>query len=459
MNAEVPQAKTVWLMKRNCSFTPKQVGIFYLSMVCFSGLITTYFWLIGAWMVVPFTLIELSVLGIALLIYARHARDYEKITLQNSELVIELNLGYKKSLTQWNAPWVRVKDPESLYDRKKDLVILESGAQTISIGQFILAEKRHDLAKEIRQALSLCLHYNSRMNQQPFKLLALITSVVIISACGKGPDQEPLPRLVKVVVLGQSSEVIQEPGVMKDPGVLRFDASGKVMEVLAKSGDAVLPGQSLARIIPNGVSSESSVMISYRAAKAELQSAEADFKRYTDLKNKNFISASEFDRRVATIESVRAKYEQAIENIGFVTLRALEAGKVSQMNIAVGQVVSNQDVVGKIITDKTSKKIEKNNSNNSNNNNNNPKTTSKTALKIPTTAIHSDGVSVFKLTLDQGSQSTGKISAVKLVLGKIDDQSAELMSGLVVGDIVIATGWHALSEGQQVRIAIAEKAQ
>ena len=293
------------------------------------------------------------------------------------------------------------------------------------------------------------------MNQQPLKLLALITSIIFFSACGKGPDQEPLPRLVKVVVLGQASEVVSEMGVIKDPGVLRFDASGKVMEVLTKSGDVVLPGQSLARIIPNSVSSESSVMISYRAAKAELQSAEADFKRYTDLKNKNFISASEFDRRLATIQSARAKYEQAIESIGFVTLRALEAGKVSQMNITVGQVVSNQDVVGKIITDKTSQKSEKNNSNN----NNNAKTGSRAALKIPTTAIHSDGVSVFKLTLDQGSQSTGKISAVKLVLGKIDDQSAELVSGLVAGDIVIATGWHALSEGQQVRIAIAEKAQ
>ncbi len=288
------------------------------------------------------------------------------------------------------------------------------------------------------------------MNQHPFKLIALFVSIIIFSACGKGPDQEPLPRLVKVVVVGQSSEMTQEP-VMKDPGVLRFDASGKVMEVLVKAGDAVLPGQSLARIIPNSVSSESSVMISYRATKAELQSAEADFKRYTDLKNKNFISASEFDRRVATIESARAKHEQAIESIGFVTLRALEAGKVSQMSIAVGQMVSSQDVVGKINTDKSGHKIEKNNSN--------PKATSKGPLKIPTTAIHSDGVSVFKLTLDQGSQTTGKISSVKLVLGKIDDQSAELVSGLVAGDIVIATGWHALSEGQQVRIAITEKAQ
>jgi multidrug efflux pump subunit AcrA (membrane-fusion protein) len=293
------------------------------------------------------------------------------------------------------------------------------------------------------------------MNRQLFKFLALITSIVIFSACGKGPDQEPLPRLVKVAVLGQAGEVAQELGAIKDPGVLRFDASGKVMEVLVKSGDTVFAGQSLARIIPNSVSSESTVMISYRAAKAELQSAEADFKRYTDLKNKNFISASEFDRRVATIESARAKYEQAIESIGFVTLRALEAGKVSQMSIVIGQMVSNQDVVGKITTDKTTNKLEKNTSNK----NNNTKTASKSSLKIPTTAIHSDGVSVYKLTLDQGSQSTGKVSAVKLVLGKIDDQSAELVSGLVAGDIIIATGWHALSEGQQVRIAIAEKAQ
>jgi multidrug efflux pump subunit AcrA (membrane-fusion protein) len=295
------------------------------------------------------------------------------------------------------------------------------------------------------------------MNRQLFKLLALTTSILIFSACGKGPDQEPLPRLVKVVVLGQANEVVVQSGITKDPKTLRFDASGKVVEVLVKSGDLVVPGQSLARIIPNSVSSESSVMIIYRAAKAELQSAEADFKRYTDLKNKNFISASEFDRRVATIESARAKYEQSIENIGFVTLRALEGGKVSQMNIAVGQMVSNQDVVGKIATQKTSKKIEKNNT--SINSNSNVKNASKASFKIPTTAIHSDGVSVYKLTLDQGSQSTGKISAVKLVLKKVDDQSAELVSGLVAGDIVIATGWHALSEGQQVRIAIAEKAQ
>ncbi|MFM6923749.1 MAG: biotin/lipoyl-binding protein, partial [Polynucleobacter victoriensis] len=113
-------------------------------------------------------------------------------------------------------------------------------------------------------------------------------------------------------VLGQALDVNQPGLANKDPGSLNFDASGKVTEVLVKRGDRVQAGQSLARLMPNSISSDSTVLISYKAAKAELQSAEADFKRYSDLRAKNFISASEFDRRVAVIESARAKYEQAM---------------------------------------------------------------------------------------------------------------------------------------------------
>lgn len=158
MAETVSSPTKVWLMKRNCSFTPKQVGLFYLSMVCFSSVITIYFWWQGAWMVIPFSVIELLVLGIALLIYARHARDYEKITLEGSELFIELHLGNRFTQYRWNAPWVRIKDPESLKDQKKDLISLEMGTEVVKIGQFILAEKRADLAKEIRQAVRLSLH-------------------------------------------------------------------------------------------------------------------------------------------------------------------------------------------------------------------------------------------------------------------------------------------------------------
>ena len=71
----------VWLMKRNCSFSPKQVGLFYLSIVSSSLLVAGYFLFIGVWMIIIFTSIEILALTIALYVYTRHALDYEKITI------------------------------------------------------------------------------------------------------------------------------------------------------------------------------------------------------------------------------------------------------------------------------------------------------------------------------------------------------------------------------------------
>jgi multidrug efflux pump subunit AcrA (membrane-fusion protein) len=282
------------------------------------------------------------------------------------------------------------------------------------------------------------------MRSKLFTIPALLLFISVLTACGKGDGKTPLPRLVKVIVLGQSLDANQSGLANKDPGSLNFDASGKVTEVLAKRGDRVQAGQSLARLMPNSISSDSAVLISYKAAKAELQSAEADFKRYSDLRTKNFISASEFDRRVAVIEGARAKYEQAMEQMGFVTLRALESGVLIEFNLAQGQLVGVKDVVAKMkVNDKSAKVVTKN----------------KQSMVLPVTAIHSDGVSVYKLILDQDSKLIGTIAVAKVELGKVDDVSAEVLGGLNAGDMVIATGWHALSVGQKVRIAISEKAE
>ena len=282
------------------------------------------------------------------------------------------------------------------------------------------------------------------MRSKLFTIPALLLFISVLTACGKGDGKTPLPRLVKVIVLGQSLDANQSGLANKDSGSLNFDASGKVTEVLAKRGDRVQAGQSLARLMPNSISSDSAVLISYKAAKAELQSAEADFKRYSDLRTKNFISASEFDRRVAVIEGARAKYEQAMEQMGFVTLRALESGVLIEFNLAQGQLVGVKDVVAKMkVNDKSAKVVTKN----------------KQSMVLPVTAIHSDGVSVYKLILDQDSKLIGTIAVAKVELGKVDDVSAEVLGGLNAGDMVIATGWHALSVGQKVRIAISEKAE
>ncbi len=73
-----------WLMKRNCSVLPRQFVGFYLSLSLVFIAIATSLFLNGAWLVLPFTGIELTVVGVAFVIYARWVRIETGATLRES---------------------------------------------------------------------------------------------------------------------------------------------------------------------------------------------------------------------------------------------------------------------------------------------------------------------------------------------------------------------------------------
>jgi uncharacterized membrane protein len=79
-----------WFLKRNCSVTSAQLAFTY-AMLCVVSLgIGVFFWVQGAAVVLPFACLELAAVGFAFLVYARHATDGEKISLQGAQLVVEL---------------------------------------------------------------------------------------------------------------------------------------------------------------------------------------------------------------------------------------------------------------------------------------------------------------------------------------------------------------------------------
>jgi uncharacterized membrane protein len=67
-----------WFLKRNCSVTPSQLGWLYASLCVVSLGIGTLFWLHGAPLVLPFAWLELTAVGVAFMVYARHATDGER---------------------------------------------------------------------------------------------------------------------------------------------------------------------------------------------------------------------------------------------------------------------------------------------------------------------------------------------------------------------------------------------
>ncbi len=138
-----------WFLKRNCSVTPAQLGWFYASLCVVSLAIATFFWLQGATLILPFAWLELGAVGLAFLVYARHATDGERISLQGARLVVELENAGHLERTEFDRDWVRVEPRAG----DRSLIEVSGRGRSVSVGRFVRPELRPLLAREIRQAL------------------------------------------------------------------------------------------------------------------------------------------------------------------------------------------------------------------------------------------------------------------------------------------------------------------
>jgi uncharacterized membrane protein len=147
--ATVSDEGTRWLLRRNCSVTPGQLGGVFVALSVVSLLVAGFFWFMGAKLVLPFTAIELMALAASFLVYARHATDRECISLRAGRLVVEQELAGKIRRCEFASHGVRI-EPKLDGDR---LVELRGGGQVVQVGRFLRLDLRPVLATEIRRAL------------------------------------------------------------------------------------------------------------------------------------------------------------------------------------------------------------------------------------------------------------------------------------------------------------------
>jgi uncharacterized membrane protein len=138
-----------WELRRNCSISPGQLGCVFGSLGAVCMAIAVFFWFAGAPFVLLFAGVEIVALGTAFLVYARHARDGERIYLAADALRVERQRGGKQVIEQFNPHWVRV---ELDGEQKRSLRLGESG-RAIEVGRYVNAQRRETFAKELMSAL------------------------------------------------------------------------------------------------------------------------------------------------------------------------------------------------------------------------------------------------------------------------------------------------------------------
>ena len=138
-----------WFLRRNCSVTPAQLAWLYTSLCVLSLGIGLVFWLHGATLVLPFASLELVAVGVAFVVYARHATDGEIIYLRGAQLVVEFESGGELERQEFRRESVRVEPRVDDHS----LIKVSGQGRSINVGRFVRPELRPMLAREIRMAL------------------------------------------------------------------------------------------------------------------------------------------------------------------------------------------------------------------------------------------------------------------------------------------------------------------
>lgn len=169
------------------------------------------------------------------------------------------------------------------------------------------------------------------------RTLAALACLALAACSEPAPPQAPPPYVKTAVVgaqdaagtAGYSGEVRA-----RHETTLAFRVGGKLVERLVDLGAVVKPGQPLARLDTSD--------LALQAAQSEAQRAlaEADVKRYRDLRQRNFISQSALDAKETAYRTADAQAALARNQAGYAVLRADKAGAIAQVLAEPGQVVA-----------------------------------------------------------------------------------------------------------------------
>ncbi|MFZ4289812.1 efflux RND transporter periplasmic adaptor subunit [Variovorax sp. HJSM1_2] len=181
--------------------------------------------------------------------------------------------------------------------------------------------------------------------------LLWIPVAVLVAGCSK-PEPAPEPiRAVKVVTV-QAEPLHSRLEFAGDvrarvTSALGFRVAGKLIKRQAEVGQRVKVGQVLAELDPSDYRlAAAAAQAQVAAALTNRDLASADFKRYKELREQNFISGAELERRESTLKAAQAQLEQAQAQLasqgnqaGYTRLMADVSGVVTAVQAEVGQVV------------------------------------------------------------------------------------------------------------------------
>lgn len=191
---------------------------------------------------------------------------------------------------------------------------------------------------------------------------AVLAALVSVGCSRPAPPEEPL-RAVKITTVGVST-FDTEPEFSADVRArvesrIGFRVGGKIIRRQVDLGQHVNAGQVLAQLDPQDFKlATDAARAQLAAATTNRDIAASDLKRYQGLRDQNFISGADLERRETTYKAAKAQFEQAQAQLAsqgnqasYTTLVADVPGVVTAIEAEPGQVVTAGTPVVRIAQD------------------------------------------------------------------------------------------------------------
>jgi uncharacterized membrane protein len=135
-----------WRLHRNCSLSPRQTAVAFGLISAVALTIALGFAMVGVTFILYFAGLELLALGLAWLVWGRHAGDGEDVTLHGHEVEVREVRAGRERLTRFPAAWLNVSvDAQGVW--------LRASGKAVCVGTLIVAPQRNRFALELRRAL------------------------------------------------------------------------------------------------------------------------------------------------------------------------------------------------------------------------------------------------------------------------------------------------------------------
>jgi len=136
--------------RRNDSLRRRQRWQVFGALAAVSLVLALGFAAVGAWPVLPYSLLEIGLLACAFGYFERHAGDWERLTVAGDRVVVEQAVGGRQERREFNRYWLRVEvDPPGL--RRPPRVTLRGSGSAWEFGNALPVAERLAVVRALRQ--------------------------------------------------------------------------------------------------------------------------------------------------------------------------------------------------------------------------------------------------------------------------------------------------------------------